>query len=391
MIYVGNDSVVDLFQDETCEVLTVFAAQASLILPNALLLDELRDGQPAAVAPSSRSSASATSSAPARRCRRCSARSRRSPATDIIGADHRRDRHRQGAHRPRDPPPLAADRAALRDHQLRRHPREPARERAVRPRQGRLHRRGRAPGTASSRRPTAAPCSSTRSARCRSTCRSKLLRAMQEKVVVRVGDTRTEQVDIRIVAATNRDLEEEIQRGPLPRGPLLPAQRGQPAPAAAARARRRRAGHRHATCWASTPRSTTSRLKGFSPNAAVGDPQVRLARQHPPAREPHQEGDRAVRRQPARPRRPRTLTGDALPPILPLAAGQGGVPARLHQRGARAQQRQPHQDRARPGRRSADDLPPPGKRGAELRRCTGGEHHDADVSIAPVQRASRGA
>jgi transcriptional regulator with GAF, ATPase, and Fis domain len=41
----------------------------------------------------------------------------------------------------------------------------------------------------------------------------KLLRAIQEKVVVRVGDTRTEKVDIRILAATNRDLEVEIKEG----------------------------------------------------------------------------------------------------------------------------------------------------------------------------------
>ncbi|HEU5057250.1 MAG TPA: sigma 54-interacting transcriptional regulator [Kofleriaceae bacterium] len=39
----------------------------------------------------------------------------------------------------------------------------------------------------------------------------KILRAIQEKVVVRVGDTRPESVDIRILAATNRDLEEEIR------------------------------------------------------------------------------------------------------------------------------------------------------------------------------------
>jgi transcriptional regulator with GAF, ATPase, and Fis domain len=41
----------------------------------------------------------------------------------------------------------------------------------------------------------------------------KLLRALQEKVVFRVGDTRPENVDIRILAATNRDLEKEIAAG----------------------------------------------------------------------------------------------------------------------------------------------------------------------------------
>jgi transcriptional regulator with GAF, ATPase, and Fis domain len=41
----------------------------------------------------------------------------------------------------------------------------------------------------------------------------KLLRALQDKTVVRVGDTRPETVDIRILAATNRDLEAEINAG----------------------------------------------------------------------------------------------------------------------------------------------------------------------------------
>jgi transcriptional regulator with GAF, ATPase, and Fis domain len=41
----------------------------------------------------------------------------------------------------------------------------------------------------------------------------KLLRALQERVVYRVGDSRPEKVDIRIVAATNRNLEEEVRAG----------------------------------------------------------------------------------------------------------------------------------------------------------------------------------
>jgi transcriptional regulator with GAF, ATPase, and Fis domain len=41
----------------------------------------------------------------------------------------------------------------------------------------------------------------------------KLLRALQERVVYRVGDSKPEKVDIRVVAATNRILEDEIRGG----------------------------------------------------------------------------------------------------------------------------------------------------------------------------------
>ena len=41
----------------------------------------------------------------------------------------------------------------------------------------------------------------------------KLLRALQERIVFKVGDTRPEQVDIRILAATNRELDKEIAAG----------------------------------------------------------------------------------------------------------------------------------------------------------------------------------
>jgi transcriptional regulator with PAS, ATPase and Fis domain len=41
----------------------------------------------------------------------------------------------------------------------------------------------------------------------------KLLRALQEKVVLKVGDTKPEHVDIRVVAATNKELEAEMKAG----------------------------------------------------------------------------------------------------------------------------------------------------------------------------------
>ena len=41
----------------------------------------------------------------------------------------------------------------------------------------------------------------------------KLLRALQEKIVYKVGENRGEPVDIRVVAATNKVLEDEVKRG----------------------------------------------------------------------------------------------------------------------------------------------------------------------------------
>jgi DNA-binding NtrC family response regulator len=45
------------------------------------------------------------------------------------------------------------------------------------------------------------------------TTQSKLLRVLQEKKIMRVGDTKERAIDVRFVAATNRNLEDEVKQG----------------------------------------------------------------------------------------------------------------------------------------------------------------------------------
>src|SRR5690606_11721715 len=42
---------------------------------------------------------------------------------------------------------------------------------------------------------------------------AKLLKVIQEKKVTRIGGTQTKQIDFRIIASTNRDLQEMVKEG----------------------------------------------------------------------------------------------------------------------------------------------------------------------------------
>ena len=67
---------------------------------------------------------------------------------------------------------------------------------------------------------------------------AKLLHVLQDREFTRLGSNRPIEVDVRVIAATNRDLEAMMRSGDLPRGPLLPPAGDRAAHPAAARAAR---------------------------------------------------------------------------------------------------------------------------------------------------------
>ena len=71
---------------------------------------------------------------------------------------------------------------------------------------------------------------------------AKVLRVLQEQELERLGSNRVIKVDVRVIAATNKNLEEEIDQQHLPRGPVLSPQRRADPRAGAARTARRHSG-----------------------------------------------------------------------------------------------------------------------------------------------------
>jgi FixJ family two-component response regulator len=126
----------------------------------------------------------------------------------------------------------------------------------------------------------------------------KLLRALETRMVRRLGGKREIPVDIRIVAATNKDLQKAIGDGRAARGPVLPPRRGRDRPAAAARARRRRAAARARVPAAlrqgerQAPRRVRRRGHGVDQHVHVAGQRARAAQR---GREGRDHGPRPAR------------------------------------------------------------------------------------------------
>jgi transcriptional regulator with GAF, ATPase, and Fis domain len=211
VIYLGNDNVVSLFDERSLEVLTVFAGQASLLVQNALLLDALRRENVALrEAVETKQYGDLVGTGPS--MREVYRRIERVAATDVsvlvtgetgTGKElvarevHRRSPRAQG---PFVSVNCAAIPEPLLESELFGHVKG-AFTGAVATRLGKFQ--AAHGGTLFLDEIGEMPPS----------LQAKLLRALQDRAITRVGDTRPEPVDLRVVAATHRVLADEIARG----------------------------------------------------------------------------------------------------------------------------------------------------------------------------------
>ncbi|HXI59985.1 MAG TPA: sigma 54-interacting transcriptional regulator [Polyangia bacterium] len=211
IIYVGNDNVAQLFEETHLEVLTIFASQASLLIRNALLVNELQlDNRSLQERMERMRFGEILGSSPPmqevfRKVQKVAATDISVLVTGETGTGKEliaRELHNRSA---RAKGPFVTINCGaipenLLESELFGHVRG-AFTGAVSNKVGRFQAADR--GTLFLDEIGEMPLS----------LQVKILRALQERVVVRVGDTNPETIDIRIIAATNRELEVEIKAG----------------------------------------------------------------------------------------------------------------------------------------------------------------------------------
>jgi len=211
LIYVGNDNVVNLFEQASLEVLTVFAGQASLILQNAILLNQLTtDRDRIAEELEAQRFGDIIGSCPSlqqvfRRVEKVAPADINVLITGETGTGkelfarelHRRSNRAEG-------PFIVVNCGAIPENLM----------------ESELfgHVRGAFTGAVSTRQGSFQAAHGgtlflDEIGEMPLALQVKLLRALQERVVVKVGDTKQQSVDIRVLAATNRDLEAAIKEG----------------------------------------------------------------------------------------------------------------------------------------------------------------------------------
>jgi transcriptional regulator with GAF, ATPase, and Fis domain len=211
IIYVGNDSVVNLFEEQRLQVLSVFAAQASLIIRNALLVNELKlDNKQLHERLEQLRFGEIIGTCAAmqelfRKVEKIASTDISVLITGETGTGKELIAREIHARSSRAKGPFVSINCGaipenLLESELFGHVKG-AFTGAVAHKQGKFHAADR--GTIFLDEIGEMPMS----------LQVKILRALQEKTVVRVGDTRPEAVDIRVVAATNRELEAEIKAG----------------------------------------------------------------------------------------------------------------------------------------------------------------------------------
>ena len=332
------------------EYLKRLAAEAALAVENTSLYALVRPRRRATrSAPAACATATTGSSASRRRCSAVYALTRKAAATDatvllrgesgtgkelIARAIHYNS---------------AAARRAVREGRLRDAPADADGERAVRPRARRLHRRRGARARQVRGGRTAARCSSTRSASCRCRCRPSCCASCRTASSSASAARARSSADVRVVAATHRDLEAMVGRGQFREDlyyrikvvqMLLPPLRER-----GAEDMMRLAEHFLDVYGA----STASRCSVSAQRRATRLVAASLARQHPRARELHRERGGAVRGQRDRRRAP----GAAARPRRGAADPRRIPPAPARRRRAR-----PHPARPSPPSTATAPAPP---------------------------------